>query len=217
MIVITGASDGLGLQVAKLYKEAGKTVVNISRRECEYADVNICHSLREGDEIGKIASEVLAIDEPMEALINSAGVISVSSIKDITEDEIKRMMSTNIKGKVLLIAKLYDRIVADQTDIVNVSSTLGHKAYEDQMLYGVTTWGVRGISKNLQLEFKDKPNRVISFCPGGFRTQLHEKATGKKIENPEEWMRVADVALALKQTLDLPKNMEVSEIVINRK
>lgn len=217
MIVITGASDGLGLQVAKLYKEAGKKVVNISRRECEYADVNVCHSLREGDEIELIANEVLALDEPIEALINSAGVISVSSIKNITEEEIKRMMSTNIKGKVLLISKLYDRIVSDETDIVNVSSTLGHKAYEDQMLYGITTWGVRGLSKNLQLEFKDKPNRIISFCPGGFRTQLHEKATGKVIENPDEWMRVEDVALALKQTLDLPKNMEVSEIVINRK
>jgi NADP-dependent 3-hydroxy acid dehydrogenase YdfG len=217
MIVITGASDGLGKEVAKLYKGAGKTVVNISRHECEYADVNICHSLREGEEIEKIANEVLALEEPLEALINSAGVISVSSIKDITEDEIKRMMSTNIKGKVLLIAKLYDRIVADKTDIVNVSSTLGHKAYEDQMLYGITTWGIRGLSKNLQLEFKGKPNRIISFCPGGFRTRLHEKATGKKIESPEEWMRVEDVALALKQTLDLPKNMEVSEIVINRK
>lgn len=217
MIVITGASDGLGLQVAKLYKEAGKKVVNISRTECEYADVNICLSLREGPEIESAAQQVVALGEPMEALITSAGVISVSSIKDITEEEIKRMMSTNIKARVLLIAKLYDKIIADETDILNVSSTLGHKAYEDQMLYGITTWGVRGLSKNLQLEFKGKPNRVISFCPGGFNTKLHEKATGKVIENPDDWMRVEDVALALKQTLDLPKNMEVSEIVINRK
>lgn len=217
MIVITGASDGLGLQVAKLYKEAGKTVVNISRNESKYANVNICLSLREGTEIEKAAKQVLEIDEPLEALINCAGVISVQPIKDITEDEVKRIMSTNIKGKVLLISKLYDRIVADETDIVNVSSTLGHKAYEDQMLYGITTWGIRGLSKNLQLEFKDKPNRVISFCPGGFTTKLHEKATGKVIENPSEWMRVEDVAMALKQTLDLPKNMEVSEIILNRK
>lgn len=217
MIVITGASDGLGLQVAKLYKEAGKTVVNISRRESEYADVNICLSLQGGKEIESAAHQVRELDEPLEALITCAGVISVSPIKDITEEEIERMMSTNIKARALLIAKLYDRILSDETDILNVSSTLGHKAYADQMLYGVTTWGVRGMSKNLQLEFKGKPNRVISFCPGGFNTRLHEKATGKAIENPDEWMRVEDVALALKQTLDLPKNMEVSEIVINRK
>lgn len=217
MIVITGASDGLGLEVAKLYQAEGKTVVNVSRRESEAADINICHSLREGEEIEKIANEISAIDEPLEAIINSAGVISVSPIKDITEDEIKRLMSTNIKGKVLLVAKLYNRIVEDKTDIVNVSSTLGHKAYEDQALYGITTWGTRGFSKNLQLEFKGKPNRIISFCPGGFNTKCHEKATGKPIANPDEWMRVEDVALALKQTLDLPKNMEVSEIIINRK
>ncbi len=53
MIVITGASDGLGHQLAKLYKESGKTVVNVSRRECEHADVNLLHNLREGPEMGK--------------------------------------------------------------------------------------------------------------------------------------------------------------------
>ena len=217
MIVITGASDGLGRQVARLYKEAGKTVVNISRTESEYADVNICFSLREGIEIEKAAKQVLEIDEPLEALITCAGVISIQPIKDITEDEVKRMMSTNIKGKVLLISKLYDRIVADETDIVNVSSTLGHKAYEDQALYGITTWGIRGLSKNLQLEFKGKPNRVISFCPGGFKTKLFEKATGVDPVTEGSWMEVEDVALALKQTLDLPKSMEVSEIILNRK
>lgn len=51
MIVITGASDGLGLQLAKLYKESGKKVMNISRRECEFADENIMLNLREGSEI----------------------------------------------------------------------------------------------------------------------------------------------------------------------
>ena len=45
MIVITGASDGLGLQLAKLYKEAGKRVINISRRKSEFADVNILKNL----------------------------------------------------------------------------------------------------------------------------------------------------------------------------
>jgi short-subunit dehydrogenase len=77
MIIITGASDGLGKQVAKLYKEAGKKVVNISRRECEYADINICVSLREGEDIKKASDEILQMDEPIEAIINCAGVLSV--------------------------------------------------------------------------------------------------------------------------------------------
>ncbi len=46
---------------------------------------------------------------------------------------------------------------------------------------------------------------------------MHEKVTGKTINDPENWMRVEDIAICLAQTLELPKNMEISEIVVNRK
>jgi len=217
MIVITGASDGLGLQVAKLYKEAGKKVVNVSRNKCEYADINICLSLREGVEIDDASKQILEIDEPMEALINCAGVLSIQELGAITEEEIKRTMSTNVKPMILLVSNMIDRIRKDKTDIVNVASTVGLKGYKDQAVYGASKWAVRGFSKNLQEEFKGQPNRVISFCPGGFKSKLFEKATG--VDNTEEgsWMNAKDVALTLKQTLDLPKNIEVSEIILNRK
>jgi NADP-dependent 3-hydroxy acid dehydrogenase YdfG len=218
MILITGASDGLGKQVAKLYKEAGKRVVNISRNECEFADINICVSLREGEEIKQATDKILSIDEPLEALINCAGVLSVQKLGEITEDEIKRLMSTNVKSQILLVSNLYERILKDETDIVNVASTIGLKGYVNQAVYGASKWAVRGFSKNLQEEFKGKPNRVISFCPGGFKTKLFEKATGvDNTADGNEWMKPEDLAVALKQILDLPKNMEVSEIIINRK
>lgn len=218
MIVITGASDGLGLQLAKLYKEAGKTVVNISRRKCEYADHNITLSLREEPDIKKAASEVTAIDEPLEALVNCAGVLSVQPLGKITEDEVKRVMSTNVKAAILLVSNLIERIKNDGTDIVNVASTVGLKGYVDQAVYGASKWAIRGFSANLQAELKDTPCRVISFCPGGFKSKLFEKATGDdNTTNEGEWMNPADVAVFMKQILDLPKNMEVSEVIINRK
>lgn len=218
MIVITGASDGLGLELAKLYKADGKTVVNISRRESEYADHNLLHNLREGDEIVAAAKEVAALKEPLEAVINCAGVLSVQKLGSITEDEIKRTMATNVKSPILLVSNLIDRIKKDGTDIVNVSSTVGTKAYEDQAVYGASKWAVRGFTANLQIELKDYPCRVISFCPGGFKSKLFEKATGEdNTTNEGEWMSPEDVAKCLKQLLDLPKNMEVSEIILNRK
>lgn len=217
MIVITGASDGLGLQLAKLYQAAGKKVVNISRNQSKYADVNIRLSLREGMEIETAASKVTEIDEPIEAIVHCAAVLSIQPLGEITEDEIKRLMSTNVKSQILLTSLLIDRIKQDKTDIVCVSSTVGTKGYVDQAVYGASKWAVRGFAANLQAEFKDLPNRVISFCPGGFKTKLFEKATGIDNTADGEWMRPEDIALFMKQILDLPKNMEVSEVVINRK
>ncbi len=217
MIVITGASDGLGYQLAKLYKEAGETVVNISRRQCEHAEHNVLTDLRQSSEVEKAAQHVLAIDEPLEAVINCAGVMSFQPLGEITADEIERVLSTNVTAAMLLVSKLSNRITHDEADIVNVASTIGLKGYADQAAYGVSKWAMRGFSANLQVELKDTPCRVISFCVGGFNSEMAKKVTGQSIADPENWMRPSDIALFMKQTLDLPKNMEISEVVINRK
>lgn len=216
MIIITGASDGVGLQVAKLYKEAGKRVVNISRRESEYADLNVVLSLREGKEIEEASKQVLAIDEPIEAIINSIGVFSRESFGEITEDEIKRLMSTNVKAPMLLVSKLFERIKKDEADILNVISTAGIVGKKGEPVYSASKWAERGFTKSLQEELKDTPCRVISFCPGGIRTGFSEKALGFDASS-EDWMSSEAVAGLIKSILDLPKNMEVSEIVLNRK
>lgn len=215
MIIITGASDGLGLQLAKLYKEAGKTVVNISRRECEYAEHNIVLNLREGAEIQEAARQVLVLAEPIEALVNSVGTFSQEGFGDITEDEIKRLMSTNVKAPMLLTSELIKRIKSDEADVLNVISTAGTKGNPEHPVYAASKWAERGYTKALQAELKGSKCRVISFCPGGMQTGFFEK-TGDDVTD-DSWMHPKDVAGLIKSILDLPKNMEVSEIVINRK
>ncbi len=217
MIVITGASDGLGLQLAKLYKDAGKKVVNISRRDCAYADVNISTDLRKGSEIEKAAKQIVEIDEPIEAVINCAGVLSIQALDKVTDEEVDRVLATNVKSAILLISNLAERIKKDGTDIVNVASTVGLKGYIDQAAYGASKWAMRGFSANLQAELKDTNCRVISFCTGGFESKIFEKATGVTNQDFTHWMKPEDVAIFMKQILDLPKNMEVSEVVINRR
>lgn len=218
MIVITGASDGLGNELAKLYTEAGKKVVNISRNDSQNAEVNITVSLSDGSGVNKAVEAINELSDPIEAIVYCAGALSIQSLGDITEDEFEKLMSINVKSQILLTSRLIDRIQNDKTDLVLVASTVGSKGYVDQAIYGASKWAVRGFAANLQAEFKGKPNRVISFCPGGFKSRLFEKATGDdNTTNEGEWMRPEDVALFIKQILDLPKNMEVTEVIVNRK
>ncbi len=215
MIVITGASDGLGLQVAKLYKEAGKTVVNISRNKSEYADANISLSLREGTEIEKAAQEILKMNEPLEHIINCIGIYSRESFDSITEDEIKRLMSTNLKAPLLLVSNLFERIKNDQTDILNVICDT-ETVKNNEPVYSASKWAARGYTKSLQEELKDTPCRVISFCPDGIKTNFFKKVFIFDVKD-EHYMDPAAVAKLIKQILDLPKNMEVSEIILKGK
>lgn len=76
---------------------------------------------------------------------------------------------------------------------------------------------MRGTSYNLQLELKNENCRVIQFNVGGMNTKMHTKWTGKEIEHPEEWMAPKDIANLMFYLLNLPKNIEISEITINRK
>ena len=126
-------------------------------------------------------------------------------------------MSTNVKSQILLTSYLFERIKKDSTDIVCVSSTSGTKGVPGRAVYSTSKWAVRGFAKNLQAEFNQAPNRVVSFVPGGFKSDIVKKVNGKDLENPEEWMNPEYIAGFIKQILDLPKNMEVSEVIINRK
>lgn len=216
MIIITGASDGLGLELAKLYKQSGKKVINISRRPSDFADRNLATDLLDETQIDKAAGEILADEEPVEVLINCAGVMSLESVSSITAAEIDRTFGVNVRAAMLLVSKLAQRLKEDRADIINVASTVGLKAYPDQASYGASKWAMRGFSQNLQLELKDT-NRVISLCVGGFNSDIAKKVTGNDIPDPENWMNPADIAKFVKQMTDLPKNMEVTEVVINRK
>lgn len=219
MIVITGASDGLGRSVALLYKAQGKTVVNMSRQLASDCDISISLDLSQEKSIAEAVHELQALDEPIEAFVNCAGTIKQHmKPSDMTYADVKSVFEVNVQGVTWLLSQLHERFLRDQTTIVNISSTVGLKGRKEEAAYGASKWAMRGLTASLQDLYKGTPVRVVSFCPGGFKTRFFEKGTG--IDNTgdgSEWMKVEDVASLLKTVIDLPKNMEVSEIVINRK
>lgn len=215
MIVITGASSGIGKELAKLYQEDGKKVINVSRHKSEFADINILKDLQEGSDIQAAAQAVKDIDEPIEAVINCVGVYTQQEFGKITEDEIKRLMASNVKAPMLFISELLERIKKDSADVLNVVSKAGTQGSSHNPLYATSKWAERGFTLSLQEALKDTQSRVISFCPGGIKTDLFEKA-GADV-NADNWMDPAAIAAFIKQILELPKNMEVSEVLISRK
>lgn len=206
----------MGRQVAKAYNDVGKRVINISRHECDYASDNFLADITNEAAVRLVIEKILAIDEPIEALVNCAGVMSLEPLGKITGDEVDRTFGVNVRGAILIVSGLSSRLKQNGSDIINVASTVGLKAYPNQAAYGASKWAMRGFSQNLQVELKDT-NRVVSFCVGGFKSDIAKKITGMDLPDPENWMDPSNIAGFMKQILDLPKNMEVSEIILNRK
>jgi NAD(P)-dependent dehydrogenase (short-subunit alcohol dehydrogenase family) len=151
MIVITGASDGLGAEVAKLYVADNKRVIGLSRSATPEGVEHIQTDLLNENSIVSAVKTINSESEPLEALINCAGVFGLEKIEAVSAAETDRIIGTNLRGPLLLTSGLMEKIKRDGADIVNVASSVGFKAYPEQGAYGASKWAMRGFSANLQV------------------------------------------------------------------
>lgn len=216
-IIMTGASDGLGKEFAKLCVREGIEIISLSRTKPDYNCVYIPTDLSNESSIQDACTLIKEQYSQFDALINCAAVISKQKPNKITYEELENLIRVNTISPIFLTSQLFDLIKENEADIINVGSTVGTKAYPDQCAYGTSKWGLRGTSLNFQLELAKTKCRVIQFNPGGMNTDFIKKYDGTIIDNPNEWMNPVDIASMMLYILKLPKSVEVSEITINRK
>lgn len=215
--ILTGASDGLGFEISRCLIERGFEVIGLSRNKPDNNDVvHIKTDLTDDDSIKSAIQKIREGYKEFDLLINCAGVLNIVPIEKLDSSDTGDLFKVNVISPMILVSGLIDLVRKNEADIVNVGSTMGFKAYEKQAAYTGSKWAMRGFTKNLQVELKNTPCRVIGFNPGGFKSRLFEKATGKEM-NLDGFMEAKDIANFLMKIIDLPKNMEVSEVIINRK
>ena len=207
-VLITGASSGLGLEVGKLFEKKGFEVINLSRNESQFQDISL--DLSNDESISRVIKCIKENHSDFEAIILNSGIMPLAKVGQIDFD-IDNMFKVNISGNIKLVNDLLDIIKKNKSDIVFVGSTASLKGYEDHSAYCASKHAVEGFIKSLQVEMKNEPVRVIGFHPGGFNSNLR----GGIIK--EGYMEPKDLATLMIQILELPKTVEVSEVVINRK
>lgn len=218
MIVITGASDGLGREIAKLYHEQSEVVVSVSRRKCDYADYNIIVDLSKEEGVREAVQKIEMIRQPIDALILNAGVLTLESLGRVTWSEIDRVMRINSHSPIFFISLLIERLRQEASDIVAIGSTAAINSYKGQPVYSASKSALRGFTNDLRAEFEGTPNRVIGVYPGMFDSEISQKMPGENVSKSKKpVIDTKQLAKLVHATLALPKVMEVSDIVINRK
>jgi len=217
-IIITGASDGLGKALAEICVENKMRVVNISRRPLNTKGIeNISCDLTNEQDIIKTANIIKDKYSNFSALVNCAGIITFEEANKNTYTEIEKVIKVNTLAPIFLTSQLFDLIKQNEADVLNVGSTAGTKGSKLGTIYGTSKWALRGASENLRVELASTNCRVIQFNPGGMETGLFKKCHGKDFDNPKEWMSPQEIAKIMFFILNLPKQIEISEILINRK
>lgn len=190
IIVITGASSGLGEAAARLLAAEGATVV-LGARRVERIEALAAELTQAGGRAFALATDVTRreqvqalIDTAVErygrvdVLLNNAGLMPSSPLDRLKVEDWERMIDVNIKGVLYGIAAALPHMQRQQAGhIINVSSVAGHKVRAGGAVYSATKHAVRALSEGLRQEVKPWNIRTTVISPGAVATELPDSAT----------------------------------------
>ena len=213
--VITGASSGLGHAIAAMLLKKGSKVVNVSRSPSVLDCENIETDLTDNKSITAMLCRIRKDHSDCDLLVLCAGVLHWHAAGGNPVDVVDNDISVNLTGMIKVVDGLLPLIRKNSGDVVIIGSTSSFNTPPGSSVYCAAKHGVAGYIKALQAECKNENVRILGIHPGGFKSQFHVKA--KTSIDHATLIDPKEIALLIVSLLDLPRNMEVSEIIINRK
>lgn len=232
VIIITGASSGIGRATAKLLAAKGALVSLAARR------VDKLESLvKEIEDAGGVAkayatdvSKKADVDAlvaatfkdfgKIDVLFNNAGIMPVSFLENLHYEEWEQMIDINIKGVLYGIGAVLPHFKAQKSGhFINVSSVAGHYVAPSSAVYSATKFAVRAISEGLRQEVKPYNVRTSIISPGMTASELTNSITDEAIKpmiSMIEQMAIPaeSIARAVAYVIDQPDDVDVSEMII---
>ncbi len=232
VIVITGASSGLGEAAARFLSSLGATVVLAARRADRIQALT--HELNSGrgralavttdvaqfDQVQRLAETVLETYGRIDVLINNAGLMPLSPLDQRKVNDWDRMIDVNIKGVLYGIAAVLPTMQRQKSGhIINVSSVAGHKVRPGSTVYSATKTAVRVISEGLRQEVKPYNIRTTVISPGAVDTELSASVTESDVAQSVKKF-YAEVAIpadsfarAVAFAIGQPEDIDINEIL----
>jgi len=232
VVVITGASSGLGEATARHLSVEGARVA-LGARRVDRLQALAGELTRGGGKVLAVATDVTRVDQVkalvdaavqaygrIDVMINNAGLMPQSLLERLKIDEWDRMVDVNIKGVLYGIAAALPHMKAQKSGhIINVSSVAGHKVRPGGTVYSATKHAVRVISEGLRQEVKPYNIRTTVISPGAVDTELPDAITDPDVAAAmrkfyDEVAIPADsFARAVVFAMSQPEDVDVNEIL----
>ncbi len=219
--LVTGASNGIGKEIAKLLLKKDYSLVLSGRNEkgfdytknTEHVDVVIGDITRK-EMRDRLADLVTDKYGRLDLLVNNAGITFIQPLEENTEEQLNSIYEINLKTPILLTQQLYPIMKKQNAGtIAFINSSAGKQGYPNHTMYSTMKFGLNGFSQALRMEAKKHGIRVISVHPGGVNTGLYSHLVEKP--DVEQYMsaeKLAQVIVYLCET----EGLSPDEITINR-
>ncbi|MGI9048936.1 MAG: SDR family NAD(P)-dependent oxidoreductase [Rubrobacteraceae bacterium] len=195
VVVVTGASQGLGRALTLAYAQEGASLVVNSRSESSVrpvaeeaenlgADVlAVAADVSKAQDVQKLVDEAVERFGKIDVLVNNAGLLGPRvAIADYPEDEWRRVLDANLTGPYLVSRAAMPHI-PEGGSIVNVVSGVSIEGRAEWGAYSVSKFGIEGLTQILAAELQERGIRVNAVDPGGMRTDM--RAAAYPEEDPE--------------------------------
>lgn len=228
VIVITGASSGMGEAAARHLAAQGACVVLGARRAeriaaiaAEITDaggkaIAMPTDVTRREDLVRLVEAAVETWGRIDVLINNAGVMPLSPVERLKIDEWDQMVDVNLKGVLYGVAAALPHMTTQKSGhIINLSSVAGHKLFPGSAIYSATKFGVRALSEGLRQELKPYNIRTTNISPGAVQTELLEHISEADIQKANQdfvgevgvpadsFARVAAFVIAQPEELDI--------------
>ena len=231
VVVITGASSGLGESTARHLSELGATVV-LGARRVDRIDALARELTANGQpalavqtdvtdraQVQRLVDAAIAKFGRIDVMVNNAGLMPHSPLERLKVDDWDRMIDVNLKGVLYGIAAALPAMQAQKSGhIINVSSVAGHKVRPGGAVYSATKHAVRALSEGLRQEVKPYNIRTTVISPGAVDTELPNSITEPDVAaNMRKIYEVAVPADAFARAgayaMGQPDDIDINEIL----
>ena len=220
--IVTGASRGIGREVAKELAESGITVIanyNKSEEEAkklqqELEEQNFKLEIFKADvskreDVKKLVEYTIEKYGKIDILINNAGISEYKLFTDETDEDWDKLINTNLYSAFAMSQEVIPTMVHNKKGcIINISSIWGIVGGSLEVLYSISKAGLDGMTKALAKELGPSNIRVNSIAPGMINTKMNSKFTEKEIEEIKEEIPLErlgdpqDIAKCIKWLID---------------
>lgn len=225
VVIITGASSGIGAATARMFANEGARLVLAARREGALNQV--AASLRPGTEAIVIPTDVgdeeavkNLVDQALQrfgtidVLVNNAGYGAFAPITDLSAEKFDDILRVNLRGVFLCTKYVLPHFYQKQAgSVVTVSSLAGKHGFSNGAAYCASKFGVMGLMESVFHEARSHNVRVITLTPGSVDTPFFDGA-GVPVPNRDRIPQADEIAEVIRLAVALPERTLIRELDI---
>jgi NADP-dependent 3-hydroxy acid dehydrogenase YdfG len=224
--IVTGASRGIGKEIAAKFAEQGTKLALIGSSEdihktgTELREKGFNHietfqvDVANEQQMNEMVAKTLETFGQIDILVNNAGIGFFKPIEATTIEEWKKVFEVNVQGVFIGVKAVLPHMKERKSGtIITISSDVGRYTIPNGAAYTATKYAVQGFSGSLAQEVREYGIRVGTINPGMVDTYLANSVQGAP--EKQDWLKVEDVANAVIYMASAPKHMLIDEIVLH--